>query len=368
MHSKLKRIPYPIRFWFLAFIIFSSLIYSTSLHYAYGPAHTISLSYFTKGSNNQAIADNFVDMGKLSDQHIACTGDNFWKLGSFWGDCAYYIMQAESLNDSIAPYKYRFFPTLVVKLLSRITNISIVKSFVLLNCMVSVLTALLFTSFLIKYFQFSDFISLIGGILFLTMVANTRTIPFPMLEPFSMFLFLIVFISVANRNILLFCTSAIVGVVTKEIMVIASLMWLLETYQFKDKRRLILDSLLALIPIVTFVIVRIILGGSAFEVNYGFNLLNGEFPTYGLRLFHIRSLIGLAIKVFLSFSFLWLGLFNIKNNSFLLRQGVIIPIVILAAILFSSRIARVLGILFPLVIPSFLYFFSHKNLLNLGNR
>jgi hypothetical protein len=241
----------------------------------------------------------------------------------------------------------------------RITGLDIIPAFVVMNVIVTLLAAVLFTFYLIKYFGFSKELSFIGGILVVTMVAITRTLPFPMLEPASIFFAILIFIAVISRNIPLFLVASLLGVASKEILLIASILWCVENVQFHDKKKLMRDLLISSLPIGVFVLIRVALGGSMVEVNYGFNLLKGEFPLYGKKLLSMRSFVALIGKIFLSFSFLWLGLFNLRKHEQLQRHAVVIPVVILAAIFFSHRITRVLGILFPVVIPMFLLFFHN---------
>jgi hypothetical protein len=80
-----------------------------------------------------------------------------------------------------------------------------------------------------------------------------------------------------------------------------------------------------------------------------------------MRLFDSGQSLMVCASVFLSFSFLWLGLFNIRKHRFLLRSSILVPLVILTAILLSGSIARVLGVLFPVVIPAFLLFFDRAS-------
>jgi len=58
------------------------------------------------------------------------------------------------------------------------------------------------------------------------------------------------------------------------------------------------------------------------------------------------------VKLFLAFSFVWLGILNCRNNSFLARYALMIPLVILATVILSSRITRIVGIVYPIVIPA----------------
>lgn len=344
------------KYWILVAITYLTLIYSTSLHYAYGKERTIDLAFFVW--EEEVLEEYYPDLGSLKEQQIDYNWRNFWKLSSFAWDCGYYLIQSNEIGDAIPPYKYRILPPLIVKTISLILQISAEMSFVLMNIIVVFLAALFFNIYLLKDLKFSKLVSFIGGILFVTTVSITRTLPFPMLDPISMFFSILIFISVIRKNPYLFIFSALAGVMSKEILVIASLMWFIETFQFSNKSKLIKNIVISTIPILAFISIRIALGGSAFEVEYGHNILKGEFPMLWKRFFNLDGLFYIVRMVFLSFSFLWLGLVNVGKNNFFKRQIIVIPIVILATVLLSWRITRPLGILFPIVIPMFLMFFE----------
>lgn len=356
MSNRIKLIMNQNKYWILVSITYLTLIYSASLHYAYGKERTIDLAYFVW--EEEVLEEYYSDLGSLKEQQIDYNWRNIWKLSSFCWDCGYYLIQSNDISNSIPPYKYRILPPLIVKTISSILQISAEMSFVLMNIIVIFLAAIFFNIYLLKDFRFSKMVSFIGGILFITSVSVTRTLPFPMLDPISMFFTILIFISVIRRNPYLFIFSSLAGVLSKEILVISALMWFLETVQLSDKTKLFKNVMISMIPIIGFVSIRIALGGSAFEVEYGHNILKGEFPGLWKRLIDPWGLFYIARMVFLSFSFLWFGIVNVGKNSFFKRQIILIPIIILATALFSWRITRPLGILFPIVIPMFLMFFE----------
>ena len=355
MMKKIKEYFHRNKYWILVSITYLTLIYSTGLHYAFGKERTIDLAYFVW--EEEELAKHYPDLGSLIGEPLDYNWRNIWKLSSFCWDCGYYLLQSEEIGTAIPPYKYRVLPPIIVKMISTILQISKEMSFVIMNIAAVFLTALLFNLFLIKDLKFSKIIAFIGGILFVTMVSVTRTVPFPMLDPISYLVTILIFIAVIRKNPYLFLFTAITGVMTKEILAISALMWFVETFQLKNKITLLKNTAIAAVPIIIFVIVRISLGGSAFEVEYGHNILRGEFPELWNRFFNIKGLIYIISMVFLSFSFLWSGLINITKDQFFKKHAIIIPLVIIATVLFSWRITRPLGILFPLVIPMFLTFF-----------
>jgi len=357
-----KRPSRNVVFWVISTMIFTALVYSTSCVSVLGPERTITLTYFTNpladSMKNSAYSIEFFDRGSLRNTGLESIGENHWKLARFPLDAGSYVLQARSNDLSMAPYKYRFLPTMIVGYVSRLTGKTIPIAFALFNFAITVLTATLFTHYLIRDMGFSRIISLLGGVLFVTMVANVQTVPYPMVEPASFFFCILIFISIARKSLVLFVLSSVLGVATKEILAFSSLLWIVNSFPLANRsfRSILTTALISMAPIFAFVLIRVVLGGSAFEVNYGYDMLKGEFPGYGSRLLSVGGILDLCTKVFLSFSFLWFGLINLKKSKILWENSIAIPVVVLAAILLSSQIMRVVGVVFPIVIPAFLFF------------
>ena len=344
------------KYWIFVSLTYLTLLSSTSLHHFYGVERTVSLSYFVE--SEETLKEHFPDMGILIGLPIDTYWKKVWKLSSFSLDVQYYLIECADINQGIPPYKYRILAPLIVHILSSILQISAEMTFVLLNIFVTYLAAIFFNIYLLKDFNFSKNVSFIGGILFVTMAAVTGTIPFPMLDPISLLFSILIFISVIRRNPYLFIFSSIAGVLSKEVLIIFSLMLFLETMQLNNKIKLLKNILISILPIIAFVSVRIALGGAAFEVEYGHNIFKGEFPDLLKRLVDPGEIFYAFRRTFLSFSFVWIGIINIGKHDFFKRQIIIVPIVILATVVLSAQITRPLGILFPIVIPMFLMFFE----------
>jgi hypothetical protein len=360
-------------YWVLCVLVYIGLMYSTSLQNGFGPEKGVTLNYFTTpkthppNCNETQFEKFFPDQGILNGTPSESIGDNFWKMSGFFGDAGFYVMQADSLALSIPPFKYRFLPTELVGWTSKALGWSIPNTFTIFNTVLVGMTALLFTFYLRKYFNFSQVLALIGGVLFLTMAPSTRTIPFPSLEPASFLVVMLLFIAAISKNIPLFIISSLAGVATKEVFVVAGVIWLASESSLK-KQNLAVSLMMVMAPVAGFALIRYIVGGNPMEVNFGYNIMKGEFPKdYATRLFHPSTLFELAITVFLSFSFLWAGLINLKKNKFLLRSAIFVPVVIFAAFVLSGQIIRVLGVLFPIVITSFLLFFSRDDAVDAVN-
>lgn len=354
--------PMSTKDWVFASLLYLSLIISVSLMRDLG----ISEFQFNHRFHTEQMPDNYPlkpfypDIGVLHEyEDILDTNDNLWKFMS--GDSRYYIAQTTNPKYSIAPYRYRILSPFLASSISGLLGTSINQSFTLINIIATFAASVVFTLYL-KELGFRKNTTIIGGILFLTMSPTAHTVTYPLLEPTSFFFSALIFYSVLKRNMLLFLIGSCLGIMTKEILLFSSILWLMCNLQIKGGMRHIVGNvLIAVVPVVTFGFLRTILGGSPLEVNYGYNVLSGEFPlTYARRFLSLNGTTELMIKVFLTFNFLWLGLFNLRRNEFILRSSVVIPTVILAAALLSSHIIRVIAIIFPVVIPLFLMFFINS--------
>jgi len=360
------------KYWIIISLIYLSLIYSVSISFCYGPEHTIANSYFNYPLDHP-LKEYYPDLGEYKNVSSLQRND-FWKLSSFWGDCGYYLLQSENLSLSISPYKYRILPTSIALGIHKLTGLPLALSYVLMNILFVYLIGIVFTYFCKRCFGFSNNLSLLGGILAITCVGITRTLPFPMLEAVEYFFFLLLILSLKIKNNYLYFLSSICCVLSKELLIMVGFLYFVNNYSMakNDKFTFVKTLLFSLIPFIVFSGVRVLLGGAPVEVNYGFNILAGEFPTYGLRLFSISGLVSLSIRIFffnilagefptyglrlfsisglvslsirifLSFSFLWFGLLNIRRDRFLYINTIsALPLIIIPTILLSSRISRV---------------------------
>lgn len=352
-------------YWLVVTLVLLTLIYSTSLSFFFAPEQTISTHFFNS-ERSHSLKEHYPELGEYStfpsfDQNPG----EVWKFSNFWGDIGYYLVQSKNVTKSIAPYKYRVLPTFIAFNIHRLTKLKLPFSYLLMNILLVYLIGIIFTYFCKRSFQFTNLLSLFGGVLAITTVGLTRTLPFPMLEPATYFFFLLTIVALKTKNDYLYVFSAICGVLSKEVLVVVGILYLLNNYLTATKKNitsfLIKVVPLSLLPFLAFAGVRLGLGGAALEVNYGFNILKGEFPTYGKRLLSIMGVLQLTIRVFLSFSLLWFGLLNATKDKFIYKNILFaIPLIVLPTILLSGRIARVIGVLFPLIIIPFLFFLSEK--------
>lgn len=357
------------RFWVLSCLIYMTLIYTSAIQFAFGPEKTIALTFFSSAkSTSPTLQEHFPDKGSWADKDLQGIDSrflpvDFWKLSSLWGDAGYYILQSEDLLESIPPFKYRFLPTGIVGAMHSLTGAPVPILFAVMNCILTLATAVLFTRFLLFDLGFSDLPSMLGGILFVTMAANTQTIPFPMLEPASFLFCVIIFRALYRGDWLMFMVASSLGVACKEILVATSLLWVANNLDagVRPRRGWLRAVGPAMAPILVFMAIRLALGGGAFDVNYGFDLLKGELPLqYAARLLVPWKAADVIIRVFLAFSFIWIGIMNYRKHPFIARNVFIIPLVIIATVVLSSRITRILGVVFPIVIPAFLLFLEQS--------
>jgi len=342
----------------VSLLLYASLIFSSALQFTVGPEAVIRVAGFYTApleSRDAEFLRSHADFGSLSRElpaRAALENGADWKFTSFWADAAYYVAQVSDLDRSIAPYKYRILPSVVVRGVVAVSGLPVEHAFIVYNAIVCLLTALLFEGFLSQFFRFRAITAVLGGCLFVTSASNTSTLGFPMLEPTTALFSCLAFWAVANGKAGAFLLVSILGVLSKEVLAITGLLWLLAAP--RQPHALARHLLVAITPFAVFAVVRGLIGGAPLEVNYGYDVLRGDFPGYGKRLLGLRSFVGVALQVFLSFSFLWLGLRAAVSQPFLRRCLPIVPVTIVAAVLLSSRLTRVLGILFPIVIPAFL--------------
>lgn len=344
-------------YWLLQSLVYLSLIYSASLLHFYGPDRTVDFTYYLRPARASHAYDTvYRDRGMLSDGQTDGRSFNAWKMSSFWGDAGYYLLGAQG-KAIPSPYRYRTLPPFLAGLIAK-TGLRLEYAFLIINIVSVFVAAHLLAWWTRQAFGFSESVALLGGVLFLTMVGMTRTLAFPMLEPMSFLFAILMVVAAWSGNVILFAFSGVAGVMTKEILLVYGLAWGLNQEGWKRAW--------GLLPLVVFAVIRLALGGSL-DVGLGHDLGSGQLPLdYIGRLSDLRQAATAVILTFLSFSFLWFGLVNLRREQFLLRSAVVIPLTTAATVLLSSRIERPLGVLFPVVIPLFLLFFKGRQLPRAG--
>lgn len=305
------------RYWLLCAAVYATLIYSTGLHFI-------------------ASRETPLETGFRSSVPL---GADAWMRTTFTGDVERYMEQAEGTLTE-APWRYRVLPLAVAGLLG--LALPTATAFIVMNVGLMLTTAVLYTWFLRGY-GFSQLLALLGGALFLTMSPATATVGFPMLEPASFLAVLLVVITIERNHPLWFAVTAIGAVLTKEVLLLMVIPWVL-------RNRTIWP---AVAPLAAFIAVRLLLGWEQREPDIG-----RMADIHGPLWLNLPGLLDLGVRVFFAFTFLWAGLWNLRTARWLWPYVPLIPLVLLAAVLFSSHVERPMGILFPIVITSFLLFFE----------
>tara|TARA_B100000787_G_C16197903_1_gene302319 strand:- start:2596 stop:3828 length:1233 start_codon:yes stop_codon:yes gene_type:complete len=385
---------------------FLSLIYSTSFHYANSPPNdTFEPAQFLvhtspKDGGDVNIAKYFHDYGFLYNELFTngswpkefhprnITGWNdMWKSSAMSVDNAYYIMYAayyagliDKIDYSIpgadltmAVHKYRVLLPMIVGTISKIQKFSksnyewsekyksrIVYIYLVLNFIFIFTTAFLFLFFLINVFSFGKLLSIIGAILFITLPLVSKSAGFPQAEPIALLLTLLIFISVYYKKKFYFLILALLGLMVKDLFIYTSVLWFFNFQFFKEKaiQKYIQHFIISTLPIIFFILIRFYYSdGSGLETRGTYDLLKGELPPFlmGSSIYYHLE------KYFLVFTFLWAGIFNINKNDFLKRSS--FTLIFLTFISFwiarGSGIERHVGLMYPIIIPLFLYFFKN---------
>ncbi len=346
-------------FWLLASAVYAALLFSVVLHYVWGPSVSTSLTYFTVDQTNLGPENGFPDVGRFSGLEFDLDGADAWKVCSAYGDAAFYLIQARTLRPTHSPYSFRMLAPWLAGLLHRVSGLELPYCFLALNLAAVFAAALIFTEYLRRFHGSNRWIALLGGILLVTSSGVVRTVPFPLADPLSYLWVVLLFWSVRQGNIGSFLVFSLLGVITKPVLAFGALLWPIVHWPRdpRNPRQWLFTLAPALGPVAFFVTVRLIFSGSPGTVHYGYNLLKGELPNCYGRLLYWEGLFLTLLHLFLSFTFMWSGLINLRRDKFLLKAffTVVIPVTI-AVLLLSSRIIRPMGILYPIIIPLFLLF------------
>lgn len=346
-------------YWLLAAAVFCTLILTAGLQENWGSTAFDTLSYLTDPVDPLFVERGYPDQGSLADEELRVTGSECWKQTNFYGDAVHYLIQARTLRPTVAPYSLRMMVPLAAGGLHRLTGVELTTAFLLINIAAVLAAALIFTAYLRRFHAFQPWVALLGGALFILSSAVLRSLPYPMLDSVCMLFIILIFWAVRSGNVTLFLIYSLLGVLTKSVLAVGALLW--PIVHWPGRKAELKQWLFALLPplgpVMFFLGVRLVMSERIDTVNRGFHLLQGEIPGFFQRLFNWGSLKYILLRLALSFTFLWLGLANLGRDRFL-RQAfftVVVPVTV-AALLFSSRIIRPLGILYPVIIPLFLLF------------
>ncbi len=354
--------------------IITTLVYAAMTSVAaftqiYSPEQAVSAGYFvgTPPYGDESYLTDFPDLGYLIEEVDGLSPDqgglvtdwkDAWKYGANWNDALIYIRTAQSWTLPPPPYRYRPLVPYLAGAIHRLTRVPVPLVFLFLNTSAIILAAFIFNEYLQRFHNFNRTTALLGGCLFVFSGAVAGTVAYPLIDPAVLLWVVLLFWGIRANNRVLFLVISVVGVLTKGVFAIAGPLYLCVHFRREAGiRENVPTVLISLVPVAAYILVRVLFGGSVDEVSSGYHLLKGELPVFAFRLLRWSGLAEIAGKIFFSFTFLWVGLVNLGRDRFLrLSFFVVVVPVIAASVLFSSDIARPLGVLYPVIIPLFLIF------------
>jgi hypothetical protein len=279
---------------------------------------------------------------------------NSWKFSSIWGDSLYYRYGTlHGLDGVIAPYRYRILPIYLSQLLFAVTRDE-QMAWVLLNVLAIAGAAAITAYIAVKALKASTALAILMPALICALPPIMYTVGFISVDPMTVFFSALIAFALWKKSVPIFIIGAVGGVLTKEIFLVAGVAWLLQAFSdFRAKKnwkQLIQQAIVAALPIITFVTVRLVMGAPILEVNYGYNLATGELPNYWVRFSTVQGLYVFVVSIIGAWTFLWFGAWKwisikwLRTYAFLLLVGLLV-----SAGLFSSRVMRIMAPLGPLL-------------------
>jgi hypothetical protein len=321
-----------MRWWFFVLLTFCSLSYSLSYNLIYSVGDDLAPLMWRYGTIEAT----------TWDYQWQANGQTLWMQ---WPCCdtPHWFQQTARPGSAIAPFRYRVaIPSLV-----RLIPLPAVYAWQVWNVIMITALGTGMTAYLMHYENVSRTAALLGGYMVVGTVAVTRTALVPGIDISVMVIMLALMASVREGHALIFGLLSIVAVLSKEIFILAALLWLMA---YPRRWRW------ALIPLTTFVLIRLFYGASPLEVNYGYDVMTqlhtillryARFTPVALGLFLFNLILGLNI--------LWGGLTGQR------QQAVVIIGLLLALFFLSSHLQRNLGIAAVVLIPPLVQRISHAS-------
>ena len=319
----------------------------------------LSFSFYANEQPSQ-ITDEYSDAGIISDRRdqLAPLHEEGWKVSSFWRDSWQYLIGSSGdFTEVRSPFLYRFVPSGIAFAINQLFGggtATLLLAWQIMNVLSVAVTAGIVTFLGQRLFGAPATIAIATPAVMVASIPVVHTTGFVSVDPLSMMWVAGIALALHLRSPWLFIGAAVAGTLTKEVLAIAALPWLfMAIRQARDDRRLwpaVAGVLTAFTPIVTFLVSRAALGSSAVEVNFGFNPLAGEFPTYWQRFTNVTGVIGFGVAVFFAWTVLWWGIFGthrpvwLREFSWSLFFGLLISIALL-----SGRVTRTMAPMGPLL-------------------
>lgn len=355
-------------------ILFTITLSMTTFYFAgYDTGHpAITGTYFSSENTESPLSYHWSDIG--SGKCMPVNLSNYWKFNSYWADEAYYLLQAQG-KQSIPPYSYRIV-TPALAGLSHELFLTYLSGIPVINFPDSVLSGFAFINFLFIFFSsyllylflkdigFNSKYGLIGSILFLSSLSVIEVGTLPMVDAGTYFFMIAGLYSIWKNYDLLYVVSTSAGILNKETIAILIPIFLINKIRLSDNvfsNYNLRKTVTGLLPVIAFVFPRYYFD-KAIVVNYGYNVLNNEFPTsYIIQHLSYPGIIAEIFGIFSSFLFLWIGLRNVRSNNFIFRSTVVaLPLIIAAQVFLASRTTRIIFQIYPLIIASFLYYLQES--------
>jgi len=245
-------------------------------------------------------------------------------------DFKQYVNLAEN-KPAISPWKYRMLTPFLASLLPFETVIN----FFVLNLGITTITIVLYYNYL-KTFNFTQEQSMIGVSIFIVSQMVLYNFFFPMADSMTHALLIAGCYLIRKEKqywpIVILC----VGVGNHEMILVLLPIIIIHAKQPKK------ISIFCGIPIMFLIILRMYAGFSFGATGIYLDLL-------------LKNGITTLLFVGQTFLFVWFGIYNAKKDRWLWKSYSML-IIILPMTLLASHIARILFLLHPVLIPSYLYF------------
>jgi len=284
----------------------------------------------------------------------------FVKPWPLLGDARYYFAMAKDPFTFITPngytgwaYGYRVLTPLLV----HVFPVNVDDGFKIITNVSLLLTSLILYSFLRRFFGFNAREALLGQILFLTDIAVIYNVAnFRLVDPLAYLFFIIGLYLIYACGNLLFAATMAVAMLNKETeIILAPVYYLVNRRKGLDYRCLLRTILLSVPAVGCFLALRLLISGRIEEPSLGASVY-----TDVLRLWQTQTLRSIGLFIF-TWSFLWIlaliGYFNCCRDERPRRLIYLMPLV-LALLVPSVDISRILTLAFPTIIVYSLYTIS----------
>jgi hypothetical protein len=319
-----------MKWWAFVIFVFLSLSYSLSFNLIYSIGDIAPL---TTLEGTALYADGW--QASETWRHWRCCDNQHW------------IQQSESVGSAIAPFRYR----VTIPAMVHLIPLPAPFAWQVWNITMITLLGSGMVAYLMYFYQHGRGMALLGGFMVVTTVTITRTALVPSVDISAMVLMLALLACVQAQRMLAFIGVAIVAVLTKEVFILAAPLWWVHT-RFGWKWTI------GLIPLAAFVLIRLILGGSALEINYGYDATNSAQLADALHYARLDpvSLGNFLITVFMSLGYLWIGFpLAVLSDRYTMRRVIVVTtLTVIAVFLLSSQVQRNMGIIAVVLIPPLL--------------